>query len=698
MPRKFPKIQASEKPHPVIGMLAEVAITAAEGDAASGPKKFDVLAYTGGALTVRGYDRPVVVDLEGMTFGKSLIANLDHDSTKRVGHVTATHKQNGQLRFEGLASAATAARDEVVNSAASGFVWQASIEAQPTKLIEVAAGKSVQVNGQSFDGPIYVARKSVSKGFGFVTHGADDNTSVTIAATADKKKERSVDKEFKKWIEAMGFVADELSETQLEGLKANYEGKQVKPVHGTVESVIASATAEAERQQKIADITGTFISACGTNGANLEMVQAVQALARQAVEAKWTPEKYDLELLRLSRPVAAGVFSKPRSGNEVTTKLLQAAICQAGRLPDLESNFDDQTLQAAHDRFKGRISLGQVFMLCAEANGYRGDYASKITTEVQNAAFNASYAPRSINASGFSTVSIANVLSNVSNKFLMVGWNAVDMTPLRIANVRNVTDFKEITTVSLTGDLQFEKVGATGEIKHGSVGDKAYGNKADTYAKMLAISRQDMINDDLGALTSVPQRLGRGSALKLNDIFWTEFLNNATTSWFHSTNNNVNTGVADMTVGGLSATEKIFMDQVDYDSKPLGIMPAILVVPTALKTSARTLMTSELLIDGTATATQGNKNPWTGRFRVESSPYMSNSSYTGYDAAAWYMLADPNDLPFIEIVALNGRVEPVVESADAAFNVLGVEMRGYSDIGVRKQEKKAGVRADGGSS
>jgi len=77
---------------------------------------------------------------------------------------------------------------------------------------------------------------------------------------------------------------------------------------------------------------------------------------------------------------------------------------------------------------------------------------------------------------------------------------------------------------------------------------------------------------------------------------------------------------------------------------------------------------------------------------------MSNSSYTGYSAAAWYMLPDPMDLPFIEIAALYGRVEPVVETADAAFNVLGVEMRGYSDIGVSKQEKKAGVRADGGAS
>ena len=77
---------------------------------------------------------------------------------------------------------------------------------------------------------------------------------------------------------------------------------------------------------------------------------------------------------------------------------------------------------------------------------------------------------------------------------------------------------------------------------------------------------------------------------------------------------------------------------------------------------------------------------------------MANSSYTGYDAAAWYLLADPNELPVIEIVALFGRVEPTVETADVDFNQLGVQMRGYTDIGCSLQEKRGGVRADGGSS
>jgi hypothetical protein len=139
------------------------------------------------------------------------------------------------------------------------------------------------------------------------------------------------------------------------------------------------------------------------------------------------------------------------------------------------------------------------------------------------------------------------------------------------------------------------------------------------------------------------------------------------------------------------------MDQTDPDGKPLGLMPAILVVPTALKVPANTLMRSERLITGAST-TIGEANPYAGRFRVESSPYMSNASYTGYSAAAWYMIADPAEMPVIEIAALNGRVEPVVETADADFNVLGVQMRGYSDVGVTKQEYRAGVRADGGSS
>ncbi|HEX6985677.1 MAG TPA: hypothetical protein VF170_09880, partial [Planctomycetaceae bacterium] len=68
---------------------------------------------------------------------------------------------------------------------------------------------------------------------------------------------------------------------------------------------------------------------------------------------------------------------------------------------------------------------------------------------------------------------------------------------------------------------------------------------------------------------------------------------------------------------------------------------------------------------------------------------------TGYSALAWYLLADPSDMPVIEVAFLNGRDTPIVESADADFNTLGVQFRGYHDFGVSLQEYRGGVRMKG---
>lgn len=673
----------------LICMMADVEITAAESAEGEekGPPKFNVVAYTGGAMNLAGWPLPVVVNLEGMSFGNSLIANLDHDSSKRVGHVTGKEIVDGQLMLSGLASAATESKREVVESAADGFVWQASIEASPDELSEIEAGVKVSANGKEFTGPLFLARKSTLKGFGFVSHGADDNTTVTIAATAaSTRKADAMDKELKAWIEGMGFDVEALSDDQVDGLKANYEGKEAQKPKKTIEGLDKGIEAKKAEKDRVDTITEIALTACDSRPYDIE---GIKSIAEQAIEGKWTVDKFRLELLEASAPGPSAIFSSNRGGSRVNSRILEAAVCVAGRLDDVEKKFDDQTLQAAHDRFPHGIGLNQLILMGAEANGYRSNHASKVTVEAQRAAFGMT-SPQQIRASGFSTVSIPNVLSNVANKFLRRGWNAVDMTPMRIASVRSVSDFKAITTVSLTGDLTFKKVGADGEIKHGTIGEETYSNQADTYARMLAITRKDFMNDDLGALTDVPRKLGRGAALLLNEIFWTEFLDNS--SFFTSGRNNVSTDTGALGLTGLQEADTVFMNQTDPDGNPLGIMPSILLVPTALKTTALQLMNSEKLKGDTD---EPEANVWRGRFEVESSPYMSNSTYTGYSASAWYLLADPNELPVIEIAALNGRVEPVVETADADFNVLGVQMRGYSDVGVAKQEYRGGVRADG---
>jgi hypothetical protein len=51
-----------------------------------------------------------------------------------------------------------------------------------------------------------------------------------------------------------------------------------------------------------------------------------------------------------------------------------------------------------------------------------------------------------------------------------------------------------------------------------------------------------------------------------------------------------------------------------------------------------------------------------------------------------YLLAEPGDLPVIEVAFLNGQESPTIETAEADLNVLGVRMRGYHDFGCAKQD------------
>lgn len=663
-----------------------------------GPKQFNVLAYTGGilpgALLTRSSEgivarEDVVIDLSGVEFGKSLVANLDHDPAKRVGHITATQNDGRTLAMSGFASAATASRDEVVASAASGFVWQASVEGPPKKLEKIAAGKTVTVNGQEFTGPIYVARKSLIKGFAFVSHGADDDTFVQIAAqAASHSKGADMKPEVKAWAEKMLLNVDDLTPEQAAAIEAQYNGLNAKPAAAA--SIDASnefevRKAERDRREQLKIIATEFADRRPHD------IEGIEKMHDQAVATKMGPRDFRMALLEATLPEAHTVFSPRQRDPGVNSKVIEAAICVQGRLKGHEQMFDDKTLQAAHDHFKHGIGLKELFIRAAQAAGHQTS-GYNVTIETQRAAFGLGR-DRTINASGFSTISLPNTLASVANKFIRDGWNAVDQTALRIAAITPVNDFKQRSTVSLTADMKFEKVGKDGEIKHGTLGEETYTNQAETYARMLAITRQDLVNDDLGALTSIPRRLGRGAMLKLNEIFWTEFLDNS--SFFAAGNNNVSTGAGSaLGLAGLGAAEVKFRNQTDPNGFPLGVMPRILLVPPTLYATAATLMNSQMLMSGSTTAA-GSSNIWAGRFQVESSPYMESTAFTGNSSAAWYLLADPNDVPVIEIVALNGRLEPTIDSADADFNVLGVQFRGFSDVGVAKQEPRGGVRSAG---
>lgn len=675
------------KHHKIIGMSAPVEISAAEGETEDGPKTFTSTFYTGGPLNIAGWDLPVVVDLAGLKAGNVLVANLDHDSTKRVGNFQAIN-DGKTLVAVGKATAATAARDEVVNSAKAGYQWQASLEVNPTKVETLAKGKTATVNGQEITGPAYITRTGTLKGFGFVSHGADDNTSATIAASAAPlTKEPDMDPKLQEWIEAMGFDVSTLSETQIAGMAANFKGLNAKKPAVEIKAGFEAIKAERERQEQI---TAYALAKCEQQPANTD---AIQQIAQEAIDSKWTVDKLRLEILEAMTPESRppSVFRK-RDDGQISAELITAAVCAEHNYSRLEKDFDEKTLQMARDKYGDGIGLRQLYRICAKANGYTGDDDS-VTMDMHR------YACRLVPSNGRqqhaanSTISIPGILSNIANKFLADGWEAGDMTWKDVSAQRTVRDFKTSTTYKLSGSFKYEKVGNGGLLKHGTVAEDTYTNQAETYGKMFGVSRTDIINDDLGAFTSILREMSFGAIDSFNEVFWTEFLADQST-FFQAGYNNTSSGVwSSAALATLTAAELVFMNQTQPNGRPLGMMPDRILVPPGAKRYALNALSSTQVV-GTTGPTPAN-NSFAGEYKVLSTPYIANSAFTGYSTVKWYMLCNPARLAFIEACFLNGKQTPTVEQGEASFNTLGVQMRGYHDFGCNKQEYRAAVQGSG---
>ena len=264
-------------------------------------------------------------------------------------------------------------------------------------------------------------------------------------------------------------------------------------------------------------------------------------------------------------------------------------------------------------------------------------------------------------------------------------YNYVERVWPLISVVSPCVDFKQVTSYSLTGDLTYDKVAPGGEIKHGSLGETSRTNQADSYGKGIAIDRTTLINDDMGALGAVGKRLGRGGALKENDVIWSVFKDNA--SFFSIGNGNYTTGTATaFSLDGLEAANTLWKARTDPDGKPLGAMARLVLVPSDLEIRAARLLGSQYL---TANDEEGENNPFAGKYTVVSSVYL-NDSTTG-----WYMLCDPNDVPVLEVLFLNGKQEPTIESVDMMPGRLGLIVVAVHDFGAALQDPTGGHKFKG---
>jgi len=154
-------------------------------DAASGLRRIQIVAYTGGTMSVEGWPLPVVVDLSGLEIPtSSLPIRYAHDEYAGIGHTTNIAIEGNEIVADAVVSRDTEYSRDFLSSIENGFPWKASIGLEVIEYREIPDGAEVEVNGQSFTGPLYVVDLAVLREISIVDVPADIGTSVVAAKAA----------------------------------------------------------------------------------------------------------------------------------------------------------------------------------------------------------------------------------------------------------------------------------------------------------------------------------------------------------------------------------------------------------------------------------------------------------------------------------------------------------------------------------
>ncbi len=218
-------------------------------------------------------------------------------------------------------------------------------------------------------------------------------------------------------------------------------------------------------------------------------------------------------------------------------------------------------------------------------------------------------------------------------------------------------DFKPVSRVQLGEAPKLERVLESGEFKRGAMGDAAEKYSIATYGKIVSITRQVIINDDLDAFTRVPRNFGVAAANLESDLVWGVILANAAMSdgnaLFSAAHNNVGTGAAisSVAVGGGRQQMRV---QTGLDGKTLlNVTPTYIVVPLPWRPDEQFL--GQIFPTKTADAVTNTMRKLVpiSDPRLDNGVTVNGQNYAG-SATNWMLAASPDQIDTIELAYLEG--------------------------------------------
>lgn len=282
------------------------------------------------------------------------------------------------------------------------------------------------------------------------------------------------------------------------------------------------------------------------------------------------------------------------------------------------------------------------------------------------------------------------ILANVANKTLRAAYETAPRTFLPFTRRATASDFKTITRTQFGEAPKLELVEEGGEYKYGTPGEAKEQYQLATYGKIVAVTRQVIINDDLGAFTRIPSLIGQAIADLESDTVWGIITANAAmgdnVTLFHSTHANYDEGAGTvLSAVNIGIGRKKMRLQKGLDGKQLlNLTPAFLIIPATLEMTA-----AQIVAQIVANATGSVVPDFIRSLNVLTEPRLDANSVT-----AWYLAANPAAIDTVEYAYLDGQDGPAVEQR-VGFEVDGLEIKYRLDFAAKALDHRGLYKSKG---
>jgi len=299
------------------------------------------------------------------------------------------------------------------------------------------------------------------------------------------------------------------------------------------------------------------------------------------------------------------------------------------------------------------------------------------------------------------TSDFSSLFANVANKRLR---NAYDENPGTYAmwarRAPNAPDFKSLSVVQLSGAPDLLQTNEHGEFKYGKMTDGAESYAVLTYGRIVSLTRQAIINDDLRAFERLVTAFGFSARRLENRTVYSQLTANAaladTGLLFNSTavttaggHANLQTGAGSaLQLASLTAGRTAMRLQKGMAGEELALAPSYLIVPAALEQTAYQLTSNQYT---PATQSAVNEFRTGGRTALEAivEPLLDANS-----ATAWYLAAASSQVDTVEYCYLDGAEGPVIES-QIGFETDGISYKCRLDFAAKAIDFRGLAKSNG---